>query len=492
MSPEGDQLCRDIHGVLLPGFNGATPPPWLWAAAEQGLAGVLLFGHNTGSPEHTAEITAQLHHRAPDLIISSDEEGGDVTRVQTGTGSFLPGACALGEVDDVALTHRAAVAQGRLMRAAGVDLPLTPVLDVASQPANPVIGVRSFGPDPHLVARHGVATVRGLQEAGVAACAKHFPGHGDTDVDSHLALPRLEVGEELLRGRDLPPFTEAISAGLDTVMTGHLVVPALGELPASLEPKVAALLRRLGHSGPIVTDALDMAALHADTGAGPGTTAAELVGIAAVRALAGGADLLCLGSTPDRDDAALFQTVYAGIRRAVQEGRLDAAALARSAVRNRALAAGLRSRQARTEAPDLLTALTDLEHVGARVAAAAVRTTGQVRLSRDDALVDLRAGVNIAAGPRAGAVVDLLTARAGLVPVAAAELPSWLADHPGKGVALLTRGPTDAVAPVLARAPHAVVVHLGVPGAAPQAPNLVLAHGSALANGREILARTTG
>ena len=163
-----EQLRRDIHGVLLPGFNGTTPPPWLWAAADAGLAGVLLFANNTPSPDRTAELTAQLHHRAADLLIASDEEGGDVTRVQANTGSFLPGACSLGEAGDVDLTRRTGLAQGRLMRATGVDLPLTPVLDVASEPANPVIGVRSYGTYPVVVAAHGVASLTGLRLAGVA------------------------------------------------------------------------------------------------------------------------------------------------------------------------------------------------------------------------------------------------------------------------------------------------------------------------------------
>lgn len=492
MSAQADALTRDIHGVLLPGFTGTTPPPWLWAAAEQGLAGVLLFGHNTPSPEATAELTAQLRHRAPDLLISSDEEGGDVTRVQARTGSFLPGACALGEAGDTGLTRRAALAQGRMLRATGVDLPLTPVLDVASEPANPVIGVRSFGPDAHAVARHGVATVHGLQEAGLATCAKHFPGHGDTDTDSHLALPVLDIDEALLHRRDIHPFAEAIGAGVDAVMTGHLVVPALGDRPASAEPAVAALLRRLGHTGPIITDALDMAALHEGAPAGPGTTAVDLVARAAVRALAGGADLLCLGPTGDRDGAALFQGVVEAVRQAVATGGLDADALTVSAARNRALAATARRRQRDAGATDLLTALTGLEQIGAQVAAAAVRTEGDVRLQPGDALVDLRQGVNVAAGGRGALILDLLTTRAGLDVVAPPEVPDWLAAHPTGRLAVLTHRLGEDVAPVLEQAPNAVVLHLGVPGAAPEAPHRVLGHGSALANCMEILVRCTG
>lgn len=482
-------LQRSIHGVLLPGFNGLTPPPWLWIAASHGLAGVLLFGENTPSPERTAELTAQLHHRAPQLLISSDEEGGDVSRVQAGTGSFLPGACALGQAGDLALTRRAGHAQGRLLRATGIDLPLTPVLDVAAEPANPVIGVRSYHCDPAVVASHGTATIAGLQEAGVATCAKHFPGHGDTAVDSHLALPTLHIDHDLLHRRDVHPFAEAIKAGLDSVMTGHLVVPTLGPNPASLEPAVTSLLRRLGHRGPIITDALDMAALHDGArNAGPGTTAAELIAEASVRALTAGADLLCLGPTAGRDDAELFHTVYRRIEQAVRDGRLDPAALAASAQRNRTLRAVVRERQEATPAPDLPTALAELEQVGAAVASAAVQTRGDVRLRPGDGLVDLRRGVNIAAG-RARVLTEALTAEAGLVPLAPQDLAHWMTANPGRRVGVLTRNIGDEAALDLPDSADVVVIHVGVPGAAPDAAHRVLAHGAALANAREVVRR---
>ncbi|HLS25592.1 MAG TPA: glycoside hydrolase family 3 N-terminal domain-containing protein [Beutenbergiaceae bacterium] len=486
-----EDLQRSIHGVLLPGFNGTTPPPWLWAAASEGLAGVLLFGENTPSPERTAELTAQLQHRAPRLLISSDEEGGDVSRVQASTGSFLPGACALGQAGDEALTRRAGRAQGRLLRATGIDLPLTPVLDVASEPANPVIGVRAYDSDPGVVARHGRATIIGLREAGVATCAKHFPGHGDTAVDSHLALPTLNIDPDLLHRRDLHPFSAAIDAGVDSVMTGHLVVPALGPNPASLEPAVTTQLRRMGHQGPIITDALDMAALHEGApDAGPGTTGAELIAEASVRALMAGADLLCLGSTSGRDDAEVFHTVRDGIERAVRAGRVDPAALAASAERNRALGAAIRHRQKAAPSPDLPTALAELEQVGAAVAAAAVRTRGNVRLRPGDALVDLRRGVNIAAG-RDRVITDALTAGAGLVSVALADLPQWAVANPDRRVAVLTRNIGDEMPDPLRDGPDVVVIHVGVPGARPDAPNRVLAHGSGLANSREVVRRIT-
>lgn len=489
MTARADALRRAAHGVVMPNFTGITPPPWLLRAADEGLAAVLLFGHNTPDPQTTAELTGELRRRAPDLLVSSDEEGGDVTRVQHATGSVLPGAGALGSADDVELTRRCAHAQGQLMRAAGIDLPITPVLDVASRADNPVIGVRSFGADPELVARHGVATVQGLRAAGVASCAKHFPGHGDTNVDSHVGLPVLDVSQQVLRERDLPPFAAAIEAGLDTLMTGHLHVPSIGPAPASQEPAAAALARSLGLRGPIITDALDMGALHDDPDAGPGTSPAASMAEASVRALVGGADLLCLGPAAGRDDEGLFTTVVEAIVTAVDQGRLEAGALLASADRNRALAVDLRRRQQGLPAPDLAPALTTLEQVGAEAAAAAVATTGRVDLGPGDGLVDLRAGINLAAGSRVRAVPDQLTEHLGLVAVAPEDLTSWQAANPRRRLALLTRGTRDAVGPALAQAPEAVVIHLGVSGSAAAAPNLVLAFGSGLANAREIAHR---
>lgn len=489
VSAAPDEIARAVHGVILPGFNGTTAPPWVLDAAAHGLAGVLLFGQNTPSPHAAAALIADLRRAAPELLISSDEEGGDVTRVQQDTGSLLPGACALGAADDVDLTRRSARAQGHLMRAVGVDLPITPVLDVASRPDNPVIGVRSFGPDPTLVSRHGVATVAGLHEAGIGACAKHFPGHGDTDVDSHLELPVLDAPMELLTERDLPPFVAAITAGVDTVMTGHLRALALGTGPASQDSAAADLIREFGHTGTIITDALDMGALHEHPDAGPGTSPADSVALACVRALAGGADLLCLGSTPGRDDEALFRTVRDTILQAVLDGKLDIKRLLASAQRNRNLTATIRRRQEQIPAPELDVALAEVEQIGAEVAAAAVSSTGDVRLHPGDALVDTRTGINLAAGARVRAVTDLLTAQGGLVPLEVDDLPRWRQENPRRRVAVLTRSVHDDVATVLEIEPQAVVLHLGVPGAAPQAPNRVLGHGAGLANAREILSR---
>ncbi|WP_324275572.1 glycoside hydrolase family 3 protein [Blastococcus brunescens] len=202
-----------------------------------------------------------------------DEEGGDVTRLEYLTGSSYPGNLALGVVDDPAVTEAVAAAIGADLRRAGVTVDFAPSVDVNSDSRNPVIGVRSFGPDPDAVARHGVAYVRGLQSAGVAATAKHFPGHGATTVDSHLGLPTIDADAATFRRRELPPFAAAVRAGVDLVMTSHVVFSALDARPATLSRRLLVDLLRteLGFAGVVVTDALDMAgvrAAHGVAGAG--------------------------------------------------------------------------------------------------------------------------------------------------------------------------------------------------------------------------------
>src|SRR5918996_404837 len=208
-----DTLTRDALTVLQPGFTGTTAPDWLLRRLGEGLSSVGLFGRNIASPEQLAALTAQLRAERDDVLVAIDEEGGDVTRLEVRTGSSFPGNHALGAVDDVELTREVAFELGRRLAACGANLNWAPSADVNSNPSNPVIGVRSFGADPDLVARHTAAYVTGLQSAGVAACTKHFPGHGDTAIDSHHALPRIDAGPEVLSDRELAPFRAAIAAG---------------------------------------------------------------------------------------------------------------------------------------------------------------------------------------------------------------------------------------------------------------------------------------
>jgi beta-N-acetylhexosaminidase len=168
-------LLRLALAVVQPGFVGRTAPDWLLHRLDAGLGGVALFARNIDTPEQVAALTAGIHRASPAAIIAVDEEGGDVTRIQHATGSSWPGNLALGVVDDVDLTRRVAAEIGAALDELGIDLDYAPDADVNVEAHNPVIGVRSFGADARLVARHTAAWVTGLQSAGILACAKHFP-----------------------------------------------------------------------------------------------------------------------------------------------------------------------------------------------------------------------------------------------------------------------------------------------------------------------------
>lgn len=324
-----DTLTRDALTVLQPGFVGTSAPDWLLRRIGEGLASVGLFGRNIASPEQLAALTAQLRSERDDVLVAIDEEGGDVTRLEVRSGSSFPGNHALGAVDDTGLTRDVAAELGRRLAACGVNLNWAPSADVNSNPDNPVIGVRSFGADPLLVARHTAAYVEGLQSAGVAACTKHFPGHGDTAVDSHHDVPRIGVDPEVLRARDLAPFRAAIAAGTRAVMSAHILVPSLdAEYPATLSRRILTgiLREELGYDGLIVTDGMEMQAISATYGIERGS----------VLAIAAGADAICVGGGLADDETVLrLRDALVG---AVRTGELSEERLADAATRVRALA----------------------------------------------------------------------------------------------------------------------------------------------------------
>ncbi len=314
MSAYVDRLAL---AVQLPAFPGTTLPAAWAGLLEQGLGGICLFGSNTASgPGRVAALTGAIREIAPTAVVATDEEGGDVTRLHYDVGSPVLGALALGVVQDLELTRATGAAVGAELAACGVDLDLGPVADVNSNPDNPVIGTRSFGSDAGHVAQHVAVWVEGLQSAGVAACLKHFPGHGDTSTDSHLDLPHLDASAATLSVRELVPFAAGVSAGVAAVMTSHIVVSALdSELPATMSPAVLGHLRsELGFDGVIVSDALDMA----------GASAGRGIPEAAVLSLIAGADLLCIG--PDKDEE-LVRAIQSAIVEAVRLGRLPDARL---------------------------------------------------------------------------------------------------------------------------------------------------------------------
>ncbi|WP_326577650.1 glycoside hydrolase family 3 protein [Streptomyces sp. NBC_00481] len=334
-SPSGrDGLTRDALTVLQPGFTGTTAPDWLLRRLGEGLASVGLFGRNITSPGQLAALTDRLRAEHEDVLVAIDEEGGDVTRLEVRTGSSFPGNHALGAVDDVDLTRAVAFALGRRLAECGVNLNWAPSADVNANPSNPVIGVRSFGADPGLVARHTAAYVTGLQAAGVAACTKHFPGHGDTAVDSHLSLPRIDADRSLVDSRDLAPFRAAIAAGSRAIMSAHILVPALDpDLPATLSHGILTDLLRgeLGYDGLIVTDGMEMRAIAGTYGIEHGS----------VLALAAGADAICVGG--GLADEETVRRLRDALVTAVRDGDLPEERLADAANRVRALAKWTRS-----------------------------------------------------------------------------------------------------------------------------------------------------
>ncbi|MFI7614158.1 glycoside hydrolase family 3 protein [Nonomuraea terrae] len=481
--PLSGDLLRLADAVLFPGFAGHGPPDWIRRRLGEGLAGVVLFSRNIAGPEQIARLTAALRAENPAVLVGTDEESGEVTRLEAATGSSRPGAYALGVVDDVRLTEAVAVDLGGDLARAGVTIDFAPSADVNSNPDNPVIGLRAFGADPDLVARHTRAFVRGLQSAGVAACAKHFPGHGDTSVDSHHGVPVVaEQGiEEALR-----PFRAAIAAGVKAVMTGHLLVPSYdAERPATLSPKVlAGLLREeLGFDGMIITDGIEMAAVSGAYG----------IGGASARAIAAGADAICVGG--ERADEATAAGIRDAIAAAVVEGLLPEERLADAARRVRELAAWTTSSGSPTPAEP------GIGLVAARRAIRITRrSTAQVLPLADPAhVVELAPEMNLAIDKKTpwgvgeplarlvpGTAVTRLTSGEATGP-ALERLIATAADRPLVVVVRdAHRHPwqADALRHLLSARPDAVVVEMGLPARADLGAVHIATHGSAPVCGR--------
>jgi beta-N-acetylhexosaminidase len=329
--------------TLLPGFAGTALPVWLRDRLRAGLGGVCLFAQNISSPGQLRDLTDAIMDANPYAIIAIDEEGGDVTRLFAATGAPFPGNAVLGRLDDLDTTHDTAAAIGWSLRRAGCTVNFAPCVDVNSRSDNPVIGVRSFGSVAESVARHGRAWVAGLQSTGVAASAKHFPGHGDTAQDSHVSLPVVNRSLDELHRRELLPFAAAIEAGCRVVMTSHILVQQLDRNhPATMSRIVLhdLLRRELGFSGVVVSDALDMAGASRSLG---------MAG-AAVAALRAGCDLLCLGT--ENTDTQLAD-IERAVSSAVADGSLAANWVVEATSRVRGLATDLdAARQSAGQPPD--------------------------------------------------------------------------------------------------------------------------------------------
>lgn len=301
MTPE-----QQIGQLLIAGFHGTTVSPEIAELIQRRhVGGVILFARNIRDSQQTLELTTRLQALAKDaghllpLLIAVDQENGVVRRLGQGATVF-PGSMAVAATGSVELEYTIAQATGQELRVLGITMNLAPVLDVNSNPANPVIGVRSFGEDPHAVARYGMAAIQGYQDAGVMTCAKHFPGHGDTITDSHLALPAIPHTLEHLEAMELVPFKAAIASGVDSIMMGHPAFPSLvdsGNMPATISPRmVRELLRtQMGYDGVVTTDDMEMRAITETVGVERGV----------VLALKAGCDLAFVSHRHDRQIGAL-------------------------------------------------------------------------------------------------------------------------------------------------------------------------------------------
>ncbi len=300
-------LRRQIGQLLIAGFNGHQLPVELKSLAREfGLGGVILFARNVAEPAQVAELAhdaLQINERGP-AWVSVDQEGGRVARLKAPFTEWPPMA-TLGRSGNPLLATRFARALAQELRAVGINLDFAPVLDIHTNPKNPVIGDRALAEQAAEVARLGAAIVRALQSEHVAACGKHFPGHGDTSTDSHHELPLVEHPPEQLRDREFLPFKAAIEAGVATIMTAHVLVPAFDEeRPATLSKRIITELLReeLGFGGVIISDDLEMKAVAAQ----------YAVPDAAVQAVAAGCDglLICSGDH-DTQAAALEALIHA-------------------------------------------------------------------------------------------------------------------------------------------------------------------------------------
>jgi len=378
----------DVLPTLLPGFSGTELPDWVRRRLREGLGGVCLFARNIADHGQLAALNAEILAANPRAVIALDEEGGDVTRLFADVGSPYPGNAVLGRLDDPAATEAVAAEVGRALRRTGCTLTFAPDVDVNNDPDNPVIGVRSFGDDAALVARHGVAWTRGVQATGVGATAKHFPGHGDTATDSHLSLPVVDRSLDELRERELVPFAAAVRAGAVAVMTSHIVLPQVDpDVPATFSRAVATGLLRdeLGFTGVLVTDALDMAGASS-----PGGTPES-----AVRALAAGCDLLCLGNDNTDDQV---EAIVAAVRAAVADGSLGADRVAEAVGRVHAMADALTAaRAARPDPPPVADEVAD-DRLAATFDVSAAAVAWRDRAAGRFAVVRLEAQPNIAVG----------------------------------------------------------------------------------------------
>jgi beta-N-acetylhexosaminidase len=465
------------------GFDGATAgdaPLAELAAFAPGA--IVLFGRNVGAAADLgALVTALRASQALPPLIAIDQEGGRVARIADGVAA-LPPAMAVGAAGDAEACERLGALLGRDLARIGISVDFAPVADCAVDPANTVIGARSYGSDPALVARFSGAFARGLARGGVAPAIKHFPGHGATPTDSHLALPHVTAGESELRARDLVPFAAAIAAGdVPIVMTAHVVVDALDpDRPATRSPRILTTLLRdeLGFTGVTCTDCLQMDAIA--------TTAGTVE--AAVDAIGAGADLVLVSHSLE-----IARAVAAAIAAALASGRLTRARVDEARARVRAL----RERYA-VPAPSLAAMDAAEPAALARRAVTVVRGDVRLRLDRPVTVISFEGSAFDGAGgtrttPSLSAALRARRARSELMRVALApaadDIDLLLAHVPALGdrnfVVMVRRmllhpAQRAAVERILAVVPDAIVIVAAEPWdafALPAARNLACTYG---------------
>lgn len=322
-------LKKKVGQLLVIGFDGKVVSAQVKSLIQDyHIGGIILFGRNIGTPEEILILTTELQSEAKaagyqyPLLICVDQENGVVRRLGKGT-TIFPGAMTLGATGDPENAYKIGIATGKELKALGINWNLAPVLDVNNNQENPVIGVRSFGESAEKVSEFGREAMRGMQEAGIATTLKHFPGHGDTNIDSHLDLPIITHSKERLNEVELLPFKTAIKTGADTIMTAHVYFPAIESevgIPATLSNKViTGLLREeLGFSGVVTTDCMEMEAIANGIGTEKG-------GVKAVKA---GVDLVMVSHTEAKQVGTIREII-----RAIENGEISEEAIEQSIAR---------------------------------------------------------------------------------------------------------------------------------------------------------------
>jgi beta-N-acetylhexosaminidase len=300
-----------IGQLIMAGFD--TPAEAVRLIRDLRLGGVILFKRNIATEEQTAQDIATLQQAVasglPPLFVAVDQEGGRVSRLPASSGPF-PSARSIGDRQDPQLAYQAGLDTGRILLRLGFNMNLAPVLDIASNPQNTVIGTRAFGTTAEAVIAAGLPFMNGLEASGILAAVKHFPGHGDTRIDSHVALPVVDKSMAQLHLLELRPFAEAIAQNAALIMVAHLVLSELDNRPASLSPLVVdGLLRdEMGYAGVVITDDLIMGAISQYV----------TIGEAAVLAVLAGCDIILVGA-----GSANLQAVHAALLDALHNGRLS-------------------------------------------------------------------------------------------------------------------------------------------------------------------------